>query len=93
MDCVFATICCDMRTVLARKTQLIRWKLRELMARERMSIRKLSELTGLHKNTIALLRQQDTLPGMAEGTMEKLCRALNCTPYDLIEYIPEPEEK
>lgn len=69
---------------------LIRWKLREIMARERFTIRKLALVTGLHKNTIAGLRNYDTLPGLGEGTMEKLCRALNCSPFDLIEYIPDP---
>jgi putative transcriptional regulator len=43
----------------------------------------------MHRNSIASLRNQDTLPEIGGETLEKLCRALECTPFDLIEYIPE----
>lgn len=80
-----------MRTLTKEET-VIRWKLREIMARQRFSIRRLAEATGLHRNTIAALRQADKLPGMEEGTLEQLCRALNVTPFDLIEYVPEDKQ-
>ncbi|MBD2483520.1 helix-turn-helix transcriptional regulator [Planktothrix sp. FACHB-1365] len=69
--------------------KLIRWKLREVMARQRVSIRQLAELTGLHRNTVAQLRGADTLPGLSQGTLEALCKALGCTPFELIEYDPD----
>jgi len=78
-----------MVVTLVKERTLIRWRLRELMARERVSIRTLAEVTGMHRNSIAKLRNQDILPGIGGETMEKLCRALNCTPFDLLEYIPE----
>ena len=78
--------------MLLERKPLIRWKLRELMARKRVSIRKLAELTGMHRNSINHLRDFDVLPQVGAETLEKLCRALQCTPSDLIEYIPEPEE-
>jgi len=77
-----------MDTLLERKT-LIRWKLRELMARKRLSIRKLAEITGMHRNSINHLRDFDVLPQIGAETLEKLCRALDCEPNDLIEYIKE----
>ncbi len=80
---------CDVREELLKEKALIRWRLREVMARQRMSIRNLAEVTGMHRNSIASLRNQDTLPEIGGETLEKLCRALDCTPFDLIEYIPE----
>jgi putative transcriptional regulator len=77
---------------LTKEKKLIRWRLREIMARHRVSIRKLAELTGMHRNSIGKLRNHDILPEIGGETMEKLCRALNCTPYDLIEYIPEEND-
>jgi len=46
-------------------------------------------MTGLHRNSIQHLRNFDELPGCGADTLEKLCVALDCTPFDLIEYIPE----
>ena len=63
--------------------------MREVMARQRVSIRQLAELTGLHRNTVAQLRSVDTLPGLSQGTLEALCKALGCTPFELIEYDPD----
>ncbi|HEY9874478.1 MAG TPA: helix-turn-helix transcriptional regulator [Candidatus Obscuribacterales bacterium] len=68
---------------------MIRWKLRELMARHRLTVRGLAAMTGLHRNSIQHLRNFDELPGCGADTLEKLCVALDCTPFDLIEYIPE----
>jgi len=81
-----------MRTLI-RQEALIRWKLREVMARKRFSIRGLAEAAGLSRGTVTTLREADTLPGMGEGTLEKLCTALDCSPLDLIEYVRESDRK
>lgn len=78
--------------VIPDKT-LIYWRLRELMARQKMTNRKLAQLTGMHENSISHLKKQDTLPEIGGETLEKLCRALMCTPSDLIEYIPEESDR
>lgn len=72
---------------------LIYWRLREIMARRKMTNRKMAQLTGMHENSISHLKKQDTLPEIGGETLEKLCRALNCTPSDLIEYIPEESDR
>lgn len=46
----------------------------------------LSELTGLHKNTISKLRKE--VPRHLDTeTLDRLCNALQCQPGDLIVYV------
>lgn len=66
----------------------IRWKLREIMAREKMTNRELAAKIGMHENSVSKLKSQDTLPRIGGETLNEICRALSCTPYDLIEYSP-----
>ncbi|WP_242020715.1 helix-turn-helix domain-containing protein [Microcoleus sp. FACHB-1515] len=67
----------------------IRWRLREIMARQRMSNKRLAELVGVHPNAISRLKNQDTLPQIGGEMLDALCHHLDCTPNDLIEYTPE----
>jgi putative transcriptional regulator len=67
----------------------IRWRLREIMARQRMTNKHLAELMGVHPNAVSRLKNQDTLPHIGSDTLNALCTYLNCTPSDLIEYIPD----
>jgi putative transcriptional regulator len=66
----------------------IRWRLREIMARQRMTNKRLAELMDVHPNTISNLKNQDTLPHIGE-TLDALCKFLECTPSDLMEYLPD----
>lgn len=58
------------------------------MARQRMTNKQLAELMDVHPNTISNLKNQDTLPHIGE-TLDALCKYLNCTPADLIEYVDD----
>jgi putative transcriptional regulator len=57
------------------------------MARERMTNKRLAELMGVHPNAVSRLKNQDTLPHIGSETLNALCKYLDCTPSDLIEYI------
>jgi putative transcriptional regulator len=70
----------------------IRWRLREMMARQRMTNKRLAELMDVHPNTISNLKNQDTLPHIGE-TLDALCKFLDCTPSDLIEYIADEADE
>jgi len=70
---------------------LIYWRLREMMARRRMTNRRLAALTGMHENSISHIKNFDTLPEIGGQTLEKLCVALDCTPADLIQYEKEDD--
>ncbi|GAB4368953.1 MAG: hypothetical protein Kow00121_08490 [Elainellaceae cyanobacterium] len=58
------------------------------MARQRMTNKRLAELMGVHPNAVSHLKNQDIMPRIGAETLEALCKFLNCTPSDLIEYIP-----
>ncbi|MFM7425564.1 MAG: helix-turn-helix domain-containing protein [Elainella sp.] len=66
--------------------------MREIMARQRMTNKQLAELMDVHPNTISNLKNQDTLPHIGE-TLDALCKYLNCTPADLIEYVADQDDE
>ena len=63
------------------------------MARQRMTNKRLAELIGVHPNTISRLKNQDTLPQIGGEMLNVLCKYLECTPFDLIEYIPDRSDE
>jgi len=69
---------------------MLRVKLREAMedfrlrTGERMTYKKLASLTGLSRATLESLASRDTY-NTRLSTIEKLCRALECAPGDLLE--------
>jgi putative transcriptional regulator len=54
-----------------------------------MTNKRLAELMKVHPNTISNLKNHDLLPHVGAEMMDALCKFLECTPFDLIEYIPE----
>ncbi len=69
--------------------QMLRWRLREVMARKKVTNRELAHLLGVHETSISRLKTSDTMPRIDGNTLERLCDALNCTPEDLLEYKPQ----
>ncbi|ESQ73564.1 helix-turn-helix transcriptional regulator [Asticcacaulis sp. AC402] len=63
----------------------IRLKLVEALARRRLSIVELSDRTGISVRDLEVLRDQKAM-ALRLKTLDALCRALNCTPGDLLEY-------
>lgn len=70
---------------------MIRIKLAEALARRRLSIVELSDRTGLGVRDLEILREDRAL-AVRLTTLNTLCRALNCTPGDLIVYDPDADE-
>lgn len=62
------------------------------MARERMTNKRLSELMGMHPNAISHIKNQDNMPHIGGDNLNALCKYLNCTPSDLIEYTPDRDD-
>lgn len=60
----------------------------ELMARNKMNQSQLAEATKIRKNTISDLWHGKTKRIDIEH-INALCKALNCTPGDIFEYIPD----
>ncbi|WP_083636646.1 helix-turn-helix domain-containing protein [Leptolyngbya sp. 'hensonii'] len=67
----------------------IRWMLASVMLEKDIKTGDLAERTGLHPNTVSKLKSHREMPARLDReTLEKLCVALDCTPGDLLRYVP-----
>lgn len=62
------------------------------MGQRRINIQTLHKETGLNRNTISNL-YHDKAKRIDFDTIDKICKALNCTACDLIEYVPDDVRK
>lgn len=61
--------------ILAEKSML-RWRLRELMARGRITNRELAERLQKHETSISRMKNSDTMPRMDGDELNSLCNTL-----------------
>ena len=59
-----------------------------MMARRKMSLTELAEKVDLTLANLSILKTGKA-KAVRFSTLEALCRALNCQPGDLLEYVPE----
>ena len=71
---------------------MIRIKLDVKMAERKMSLNKLSELVGITPANLSILKNEKG-KAIRFTTLDALCKALDCQPGDLMEYIEENENK
>lgn len=72
---------------------MINCNLRIIMAKEKLNINQVAEMTGLSQPTVSKLynnNPQDVKTAKLE-TIDKLCTALNCRLNELLEYIPDKD--
>lgn len=81
-----------------RKSSVVRWKLREVMARRRITNKALAVELNVHPTSISRLRTQDVLPEIGGETLGRLIDAINklstkgfgdCTLEELTELVSE----
>ena len=70
---------------------MINIRLDYLLLDRRMKLKDLAEATGLAVNNLSVLKTNKAR-AIRFSTLNSLCKALNCTPGDLIEYIPDENE-
>jgi DNA-binding Xre family transcriptional regulator len=68
---------------------VIRWKLNEVMARNRVRNKDLAEALDITENSVYRLRKVDEMPRLAPERLNGICAALNCQPGDLLEWVPD----
>ena len=56
-----------------------------------MKMSELSRQTGIAKNSLSDL-YREKVKGVQFETLDKICKALNCSLSDLLEYVPDGEE-
>lgn len=82
---------------------LIRWRLREVMARYNIKSVDLAKQLNISANAVSSLRKAKTMPRLDGNALNNLCNALNrlahdldeeITPVTLLTYVrdPEPEQ-
>lgn len=59
-----------------------------MMARRKMTLNELAERIGITPANLSILKNNKAR-AVRFSTLEALCKALECQPADLLEYIPE----
>lgn len=67
---------------------MIEFTVKVMLARRKMTQKKLAEVTGIRPTTISKLCL-GTISRVPVDVLDKVCTALDCQPADLIEYIPD----
>lgn len=70
---------------------MIRVRLGHLLLDDQMKLKELAEATGLAVNNLSILKTNKAR-AIRFTTLETLCKTLNCTPGDLLEYVPDQDE-
>ena len=60
------------------------------MARRKMSLNELSERVGITVANLSILKTGKA-KAVRFSTLDTICRVLDCTPGDILEYNPDPE--
>jgi len=58
----------------------------------RMKLKDLADATGLAVNNLSILKTNKAR-AIRFSTLDSLCRVLNCSPGDLLEFIPDEPQK
>ncbi len=69
---------------------MINIRLDYVLLDKRMKLKDLAQATGLAVNNLSILKTNKAR-AIRFSTLNNLCKALNCTPGDLIEYVPDEE--
>jgi len=70
---------------------MINIRLDYVLLDRRMKLKDLSEATGLAVNNLSILKTNKAR-AIRFSTLDSLCRALSCSPGELLEYIPDDTE-
>ena len=70
---------------------MIRVRLDYLLLDNRMKLKELAEAAGLAVNNLSILKTNKAR-AIRFSTLNALCKALNCKPGDLLEYVPESQQ-
>jgi putative transcriptional regulator len=60
-----------------------------MMARRKMSLNELSDRVGITVANLSILKTGKA-KAVRFSTLDAICRALDCTPGDILEYQPDP---
>ena len=70
---------------------MINIRLDYVLLDRRMKLKDLAEATGLAVNNLSILKTNKAR-AIRFSTLEAICKALDCAPGDLIEFVPETKD-
>ena len=70
----------------------IHCRLSTILGERRIKMAELVRMTGVSKTTINAV-YHDKVSKLDYGVLDRICKALNCTLSDIIEYIPDEDDK
>jgi len=73
---------------MAKESNMIRVRLDYILLDRRMKLVELAERTGLALNNLSLLKT-GKVKAIRFSTLAAICKALECQPGDLLEYVPD----
>lgn len=62
-----------------------------MLAKRKMSLSELSEEVGITLSNLSILKTSKA-KAIRFSTLEQICKALDCQPGDVLEYVPEQEK-
>ena len=63
-----------------------------MMAKRKMSLNELSDKVGITLANLSILKNNHA-NAVRLSTLDAMCRALDCQPADILEYVPEAQEE
>ena len=70
----------------------IKSKLAVMLAEKEMKLSELEEKTGISLNNLSILKTGKA-KAVRFSTLNEVCRALNCQPGDLLQYVPDEKKE
>lgn len=71
---------------------MIRINIDVMLAKRKMSVTELTEHVGITMANVSILKNGKAKAIRFE-TMDKICKALDCQPGDILEYVPDEENE
>ena len=62
-----------------------------MMAKRKISLTELAEKVGLTMSNLSVLKTEKAR-AIRFSTLDSICKALNCQPGDILEYLPDKDE-
>ena len=71
---------------------MINIRLDYVLLDKRMKLTELADATGIAMNNLSVLKTNKAR-AIRFSTLNSICKALNCSPGDLLEYVPDPPQQ
>ena len=71
---------------------MIKFRVKVQLALQDMNQKQLAEVTGIRPSTVSAICT-GSIKELPVGVLNKICAALKCQPGDLMEYIPDEEQR